>query len=107
MVKFKLNSSLKYSMILFKIRQILLKEKEKNYYSDITNISEVIDINTHICHVAYFGVYYIHVENLVIWQNGFYNFNCFNFPIPASVRNKDWSNSSIISKKLVYSVKCK
>ena len=107
MVKFKLNSSLKYSMILFKIRQILLKEKEKNYYSDITNISEVIDINTHLMEKFIDGIDYMHVENLVIWQNGFYNFNCFNFPIPASVRNKDWSNSSIIPKKLVYSVKCK
>ena len=87
---------------LFKIRQIIIEEMKKSYYKDITNIAEVIDIDTHLMPHFLHGIDYMHVENLVIWQNGFYNFNRFNFPIPASVKMKGWSNvNEIVPKKLL------
>jgi len=92
---------------LFKIRQIIIDEMQKSYYKDITNISEVIDVDTHEMEKFVGGVDYMHVENLIIWKNGFYSFNRFNFPIPFSAKKENCEISSIISKKRAYSNKCK
>lgn len=87
---------------LVAVRQIIIEEIKKDYYQNITNIAEVIDIDTHLMPHFLHGIDYMHVENLVIWQNGFYNFNSFNFPIPASVKMKEWSNvNEIVPKKLL------
>lgn len=56
----------------------MLREMKKDYYQDDHNIKEVIDINIHRMERFLGGIDYMHVENLCIWQNGFYHFNSFN-----------------------------
>ena len=91
--------------VLYKIKKIMLEEMNKDYYQNITNIKEVIDIDTHLIKNFNCGIDYMHVENLAIWENGFYNFNKFNFPVPASLKSKTWGYEKcdlIIPKKLIY-----
>lgn len=94
---------LKTKRVLSEIKNVIINEMKDDYYKDMTNISEVIDIDTHLMKGFIAGIDYMHVENLVIWRNGFYNFNRFNFPIPASVKKKIWECGdcgAIIPKKL-------
>lgn len=102
---FDMVSNLTTKVVLYKIKKIMLEEMKKDYYQNITNIKEVIDIDTHLMEKFNLGIDYMHVENLVIWQNGFYNFNKFNFPILSSLKSKtlDYEKCDlIIPKKLIY-----
>lgn len=97
--------NLKTKRALSKIKDIIINETKNDYYKNMSNISEVVDIDTHLMKGFIAGIDYMHVENLVIWKNGFYNFNRFNFPIPSSVRKKIWECGdcgAIIPKKLSY-----
>lgn len=75
-------------LALYKIKKIIIEEMKKDYYQNLTNIKEVVDIDSHL-NMDSSDNGYIHIENLVIWHNGFYNFNCFNFTTPSMKRKKD------------------
>lgn len=59
----------------------MLKEMKKPYYINGTHILKFIDIDSHMIFNDD-GSCYNHVENLCIWQNGFYEFNSFNMTTP-------------------------
>jgi len=80
--------SLMSKVVLSKIKQIIIEEMQSGYYKNGANIKEIIDINTHLMKEFNGGIDYMHVENLVIWQNGFYNFNRFNFTTPTMRKKK-------------------
>lgn len=94
---------------LSKIKQIIIKEMQKDYYQNGVNIKEVIDINTHLMENFVCGSDYMHVENLVIWQNGFYNFNCFNFTSSTMIKknNNQCKYVDIAPEKFLCMKKCK
>lgn len=77
-------NKLSTKIALYVVKDVMLKEMKKDYYQNIHNIKEVIDINTHRMEKFIGGTDYIHVENLCIWQNGFYNLNCFNIRLPKT-----------------------
>lgn len=64
--------------VLYVLKDIMLKEIKKDYYQDIHNVEGVIDVNSYLMERFVGGIDYMHIENLCIWQNGFYSFNCFN-----------------------------
>lgn len=74
-------SKLSTKMVLYVVKDIMLKEMRKPYYDNLRNVSEVIDIDSHMV-FNNDGSCYNHVENLCIWQNGFYEFNSFNMTTP-------------------------
>lgn len=75
--------SLKSKYILYVVKEVMLQEMEKPYYENAVNVKEFIDINPHFV-VGEGGTGgYHHIENLCIWNNGFYNFNRFNLTTPA------------------------
>lgn len=74
--------------LLYKIKEIMINELRKPYYDNAANILEFIDINTHMVEEED-GRQYKHIENLCIWQNGFYQFNSFNLTTPAMRTSKN------------------
>lgn len=62
---------------LSKIRQIIIEEERKSYYRNGVHVQEIIDINHHTG-IDEHGRSYYHEENLVIWSNGYYNFNSYD-----------------------------
>lgn len=67
---------------LYVLKDIMLKEMEKPYYNNASHVLEFIDINSHMAFTDD-GMMYHHVENLCIWQNGFYQFYSFNSTTPT------------------------
>lgn len=76
----KLNK-LSTKIVLYVVRDIMLKEMGKPYYDNLGNVSKIIDIDSHMVFNAD-GSCYQHVEKLCIWQNGFYEFNSSNMTTP-------------------------
>ena len=84
--------NLKTQVVLFKLRQIIIEEMRKDYYQNAGNIQKFIDIDTHLVKDSSGNEEYWHVENLCIWQNGFYNFNSFNMTIPGMSGRRKYAN---------------
>ncbi len=74
---------IKEKYILIVVKEIMLKEMKKSYYENAENVKEFIDIDTHFVTSEDGAAGYHHIENLCIWRNGFYNFNCFNLTTPG------------------------
>lgn len=80
--------------VLYVLKGIMLKEMQSDYYQDFSHVREFIDIDTHLVKDSEGNVKYRNVENLCIWQNGFYNFNSFNMTTPGmSGRRKHSRNN--------------
>lgn len=73
----------KEKYLLYLVKKIMLNEMQKDYYQNAANVLKFIDIDTHLVKDEEGNVEYQHVENLCIWQNGFYNFNSFNMTVPG------------------------
>lgn len=84
---------------LYVVKDIMLKEMQKSYYSNVGNILKIIDINSHTV-PNHDGSYYNHIENLCIWQNGFYEFNSFSFSTLASRMARKNNFSEEIAQEL-------
>ncbi len=61
---------------------VMLEEMKKSYYCDVSNVMQIININSDTVFEDGKPIYG-HVENLCIWQNGFYQFNSFNYTTPS------------------------
>lgn len=60
-----------------KLKKILLKELKNDYYDNLTTVKELIKIRNELVENSN-GERYYHIENIVIWQNGFITFNTHN-----------------------------
>lgn len=72
----KINKSYE-KFVLYVLKDIMLKEMKKPYYTNGVHILKFIDIDSHMVFNDD-GSCYEHIENLCIWKNGFYQFNSFN-----------------------------
>ena len=101
-LKRKLNEKIdKFSgkLALYLIRNIMLREMQNDYYQNASHVREFIDIDSRmVCHED--GSCYRHVENLCIWQNGFYQFNSFNFTTSSMRCVKSNNFNEEISREL-------
>lgn len=85
---------------LLELRQIIINEMKKGYYENAANIKEIVDINTYLIKKDSSSLDYLHVENIVYWQNGFYSFNNFTFTSTAILKEKNVDNKDILRKHL-------
>lgn len=76
-------NKLSTKIALYVVKDVMLKEMQKPYYSNLGNIRDNIEIDSHTV-FNQDGSYYYHIENLCIWMNGFYEFNSFNLTTPVS-----------------------
>lgn len=89
--------SLKEKYTLYVVKEVMLQEMGKPYYENGAHVQEFIDIYPPNFVMGEGNSYgYYHIENLCIWQNGFYTFNRFNLTTPAIIyrRQKTISDSS-------------
>ena len=76
--------SLKEKYTLYVVKEVMLREMGKPYYENGVHVREFIDICLPNFVMGEGDSYdYYHIENLCIWQNGFYTFNRFNLTTPA------------------------
>lgn len=68
---------------LYEVKKVMLQEMEKSYYESASHVKEFIDIHSPVLMGEDGTGGYYHIENLCIWQNGFYNFNRFNLTTPT------------------------
>lgn len=66
------------NFIVYKINKIVHNELKKEYYENVAHVKEIIKIKDELVDESYY-----HIENLVIWQNGFFNFQKFNVTTPS------------------------
>lgn len=79
--------------VLYVLKDIMLKEMQSGYYQNAANVKEFIDIDNHL-QLDSNGKEFNHIENLCIFQNGFYTFNSFNMTISSmSGRRKHSRNN--------------
>lgn len=64
--------SLKEKYTLSMVKEVMLQEMKKAYYENGLHVKEIIDIHPHFVMGEWNSYGYHHIENLCIWQNGFY-----------------------------------
>lgn len=69
---------IKTKLALNKLRKMMLKELKSNYYDNVANVLQIVDIRNELVSNPNGDDYY-HIENIVNWQNGFITFNNFNY----------------------------
>lgn len=86
-------------IVLYVVKDVMLKEMKKPYYDNAAHVLKFIDIDSHMV-LNEDGTMYRHVENLCIWQNGFYEFNSFNMTTLAMRYSKANNFNEEIAQEL-------
>lgn len=77
---------IKTKLALNRLRKIIFYELKNKYYENAANVREIVDIGSRLVEKSD-GSYY-HVENMIKWQNGWINFNNFNYTTSGLVMKK-------------------
>ncbi len=65
-------------ILLYRIREILIRERTKGYYRNNANYKEIEDINKEYFLVR--GEDFIQIQRMVIYENGMFDFYKFMVP---------------------------
>ena len=90
-------------VMLYKIRQIIINEFNNPYYTNGGNILEIIDLGSERIEASKLK-YVEHINNMVIYKNGFIKFNNFVltlrfFPEIESITTTKCCLNSKVKKK--------
>lgn len=86
--------SFKTKTALSMIKKIIVSEMKKDYYQNGANIREFVDIDTYPVYDYEKNSSHVHIENVCIWQNGFYTFNSFNMMTSSMSGRRKYSRNN-------------
>ncbi len=73
--RIKFRERIATKILLYQIREILIRERTKGYYRNNANYKEIEDINKE--HFLVRGEDFIQIQRMVIYENGMFDFYKF------------------------------
>lgn len=81
-------NNIKEKKVLNAVKNIIVKEYKKDYYMNVANVKERIELDSKVIKYGE-NEKYLYVENMWIWNNGFISFDHKNITINGFKLPKD------------------